>query len=177
RDHLIKLDAYASLHSKAYGEVAVFDGKLAGVLFARPKGLRRHFLQWRYAWAFTRHYLKLLTHSKGARRSLQNLRRMLRAYSSLTKGRRRQLRNEVTLFMVHPDLRGQGIGVTLMHRFETFLINKGERSYHLFTDDTCSYGFYDHHGFKREASTTMNEALKDGESELNVMLYTKEISR
>ncbi|MFW6284754.1 MAG: GNAT family N-acetyltransferase [Bacillota bacterium] len=176
RKHLIKLDAYASLYSKAYAEVALKDGKLAGVLFARPKGHRRRLFQWGYAWAFTRHYLKLLVHSKGSRRSLKNLRKTLRAYSSLTKGKRKDLRNEVTLFMVHPDYRGMGIGVALMRHYESFLLEKGEHTYHLFTDDTCSYGFYDHHGFQKKATTVINEALKDGESELTVMLYTKEIS-
>ncbi|MFW5913607.1 MAG: GNAT family N-acetyltransferase [Bacillota bacterium] len=177
REHLIRLDAYASLYSKAYSDVAFYDGKLVGVLFARPKGLWRHPGQWKHAWSFTLHYLWLLIHSKDSRRSLKNLRRLLRAYSNLTRGKRRQLRNEVTLFMVHPDYRGQGIGVRLMKRYETFLLKKNEHTYHLFTDDTCSYGFYDHHGFHKEASTTMDENLKDGKGELNVMLYTKEIIR
>ncbi|MFW5893225.1 MAG: GNAT family N-acetyltransferase [Bacillota bacterium] len=177
RDHLVKLDAYASLYSKAHSDLAVKDGKLVGVLFSRPKGKWRRPGQWRHAWTFTMHYLWLLTHSKDSRRSIKNLRRMLRAYSNLTKGKRRQLRNEVTLFMVHPDHRGQGIGVSLIKRYETFLLKRNEHTYHLFTDDTCTYGFYDHHGFQKAASTTMDEIHKDGEAELNVMLYTKKITR
>ncbi len=173
REMLVKLDGFAALHASAYQEVAVYDGRLAGVLFAAPKGKfrRLHFVKYtlKLMWLF----MRLLVHSKDSRRSLLNLKRILRAYESLTKKSRHPHRNEVTLFMVDSDFRGKHIGITLLERYETFLKKKGQTHYYLFTDEKCSYTFYDHHGFTLDGQQTVQEKLKDGPSKMRVMLYAK----
>ena len=175
RRDLVRLDAYASLFSSTYKEVAVSEVTFSGVLFARPKGPWRGPLTLIYAVLFSVVFLKLLLRSKDSRRGLKNLNRELKACESMTKKRERPYKNEVTLFMVDWRQRGKRMGLTLMNRYEAYLLKKNQGEFHLFTDDHCSYGFYDHHGFHKEATSQVEEILKDRKETFQVMLYTKRI--
>lgn len=65
--------------------------------------------------------------------------------------------NEYTLFFVSPEARGKGVGGALLARWEETLRGRDARSYYLFTDSTCTYEWYDRHGFERIAE--LHEAL------------------
>lgn len=76
-------------------------------------------------------------------------------------GERMPENNELLLFIVSPDARGLGVGTTLLKRFEAHLKARGARSYYLMTDESCSYGYYDRHGFQRIATYRLDEAETD----------------
>ena len=80
--------------------------------------------------------------------------------------------NELVLFINDPSVRGQGVGATMLLRFEDFLRSRGAREYYLFTDTTCSYGYYERHGFTRVALCNDIEAEDDIAIFLGKKAYT-----
>lgn len=69
--------------------------------------------------------------------------------------------NELILFINDPSVRGQGVGATMLRRFEDYLRANDARDYYLFTDTTCTYGYYERHGFERVALCNDIEADED----------------
>lgn len=55
--------------------------------------------------------------------------------------------SEVNLFIVSPDLRGQGYGRKLMDRYVAFCKKNQLKTAFLWTDEGCSYSFYEKYGF------------------------------
>ncbi len=65
---------------------------------------------------------------------------------------RRELDAEAVLFFLRPQARGHQLGKRLFDAFIAHLEEVGKKTYWLFTDSTCSFGFYDHRGMRRTAS-------------------------
>ena len=81
--------------------------------------------------------------------------------------------NELILFINDPSVRGQGVGATMLLRFEDYLRAQGARDYYLFTDTTCTYGYYERHGFTRVALCNDLEADDDIAIFLGAKSYEK----
>lgn len=58
---------------------------------------------------------------------------------------------EFTLFILRPEARGQGIGRSLFDQAEAELSAQGAREAFLYTDESCTWGFYEHRGLRRAA--------------------------
>ena len=85
--------------------------------------------------------------------------------------------NEYTLFFVSPAARGKGVGSALVRRWEETLRGLGQASYYLFTDTTCTYEWYDAHGYERIAELHHTFPAPEGEEPEDAasFLYRKDL--
>lgn len=60
-----------------------------------------------------------------------------------------EARCALKLLVVSPEAKGRGIGGRLFSAVRDHLTARGERGYHLLTDDSCDVSFYDHMGLRR----------------------------
>lgn len=144
--------------------IAAYDGDvLAGVLAADMKGeakVYHSFWKKLYVRAF-----KSIMHLLAGKAS--------DAYDSANQAmhdayaKREHLDGEVGYLAANPDLKIGGVGTFLMAELERR--EKGKRIY-LYTDDNCTYPFYDHRGFERVGYRKI--ALTDGNA-LACFLYSK----
>lgn len=82
-----------------------------------------------------------------------------------------QFDSEINLFIVSPDLRGQGYGVKLMDRYMDFCREHGLETAFLWTDLGCTYSFYEKYGYKLYEKFH-SEYLTDGKKNTpNGMIY------
>ncbi len=81
--------------------------------------------------------------------------------------------NELILFINDPSVRGQGVGRTMLLRFEDYLRSRGAQDYYLFTDTMCTYSYYEKHGFTRVALCNDVEADEDITIYLGAKSYAK----
>lgn len=79
---------------------------------------------------------------------------------------------ELVYFASDPDLVGKGIGSKLLAAFERDFA--GKRVF-LYTDDGCTYQFYDHRGFTRAATKTVEADAPGGHFSMDCMIYTKQL--
>lgn len=82
---------------------------------------------------------------------------------------RRELDAEAVLFFLRPQARGHQLGKRLFDAFIAHLDDAGLKTYWLFTDSSCSVGFYDHRGMRRTASLTTSVDYMPG---LTKYIYT-----
>lgn len=67
--------------------------------------------------------------------------------------------NELELFVVGPRARGKGAGGALMAAFEGHLAERGAHSYWLQTDTSCTWQWYERHGYVRVADVALDRAF------------------
>lgn len=60
-----------------------------------------------------------------------------------------QYKGELAFFAVDKKHRGYGIGKQLFSKWNTHAKKESIRTYYLFTDTSCNYGFYEHQGMRR----------------------------
>ena len=94
-------------------------------------------------------------------------REMFREYS-----RKNSPDGEVVFLAANPVIKVKGIGSLLLEELEKRV--KGKKIF-LFTDDACTYQFYEHRGFERAGQK--NIVLKIGEKKVSLQcfLYSKTI--
>lgn len=78
---------------------------------------------------------------------------------------------ELTFFACKPGVTGKGIGSGLMKAMQERLSGK---LVFLYTDDGCTYQFYEHRGFRREGQKTLNFEIKGENNSLECMIFTKQ---
>ena len=64
--------------------------------------------------------------------------------------------NELELFVANPTMRGCGAGSALMAAFDDILAAHHATSYWLQTDTTCTWEWYEHHGYVRAADVELS---------------------
>lgn len=160
-----------SLAESTYSQVAVKDGRVLGVLKGRLKGKERIAGSIGDRLRSIARTLSLLVKGPGDRTSLLQYLRLPRAYARLRKMVPTPLPDEITFFAVDESTRGTGVGKELFNNFMRYLQDNGRTTFFLFTDDTCSYEFYDRKGMKRVATTTVEMDLENRPKTIEVYLY------
>lgn len=79
---------------------------------------------------------------------------------------------EIRFLVANPDIKIKGIGTRLLNEFEKR--EKGKEVY-LFTDDQCTYQFYEHRGFERVGEKDIELELNKKKVPLKCLLYNKRI--
>ena len=79
---------------------------------------------------------------------------------------------EIKFFAVNPNIKGKGIGSKILEEFERR--EKGKQFF-LFTDEGCSYQFYEHRGFERVGEKDILLDLNDRKFNFKCFLYSKNI--
>ena len=77
---------------------------------------------------------------------------------------------EILFLAADPNCKVKGIGTKLLQEFEK--IEKGKQIY-LYTDDACTYQFYEHRDFTLKEDDTITMNLPKGDIKLRCFLYDK----
>ena len=161
-----------------YRMVAEEDGRLLGLSLGRPAGTApADAAHWR---AVMEHAQKLMCAGTPQARAAAEYEASLPGMQARLKeiaGTRMSQDNEYTLFFVSPEARGKGVGSALVRRWEETLRGLGQASYYLFTDTTCTYEWYDAHGYERIAELHHTFPAPEGEEpeEAASFLYRKDL--
>lgn len=81
---------------------------------------------------------------------------------------------EIVFLAADPDMNGKGIGSLLLKEFERR--ERGKKIY-LYTDNACTWQFYEHRGFERAGEKTIMLEIDNKKIELQCLLYSKVIRR
>lgn len=84
----------------------------------------------------------------------------------------------IKLLIVSPDAKGLGIGGRLFSAALDRLRETGARGYHLLTDDSCDFGFYEHKGLRRAMSRLSGAywpGVDPATDEFHVYVYDQEL--
>lgn len=77
---------------------------------------------------------------------------------------------EIRFLAVNPDMKGKGIGSLLLSELERREMGK---QVYLFTDDQCTYEFYEHKGFEKAGEQDILLDFKVKKVPLKCFLYSK----
>lgn len=80
---------------------------------------------------------------------------------------------EILFLASNPELKIKGIGSFLLRELESRVKDK---KLFLYTDNACTYQFYEHRGFDRVGDKNITIQLGNNKVELQCFLYSKEIS-
>lgn len=160
------LDMEMNRATKTYG--AYIGDDFVGVLLADMKGEpKRHqsFLKQAYVKVFD--WLQHLVAGAGVGAYDKANQDMFRSFC-----RNNDPDGEIIFLAADPDCGVKGIGTALLTAFEAE--EKG-KLVHLYTDDACTYQFYEHRGFNRAESRDVVVDLGKKKVPLKCLLYSKKI--
>lgn len=136
-----------------------FDPQLVGVLFARVQGCGEPAAPESWRGVETAALDELAAGSPLAREAhryvvqLSDRGALLRGAAGADMG----ADNELMLFMVSPQARGNGAGGALVREFERRLREAGQSHYWLQTDTSCSWQWYPAHGYRQVAAVDLGQ--------------------
>ena len=160
-----RMDCAGMLASCNERLVAVVDDgqgaeRVAGLLFARIEGLPLPDDAAAWEGVAARARAELAAGGPDARRALAYIEQLGERGSLLVEaaGDAMGPDNELELFAVGPLARGKGAGSALIATFERHLAERGAPSYWLQTDTSCTWEWYDRHGYVRVADVALDAA-------------------
>ena len=149
---------------RAYG--AYENGQFVGVLLADIKGEdRRYHSIWRSAFIKIVDALQYIVAGKGVSEYNNANRKMFACFC-----KNEEPDGEIVFLAADPKCKAKGIGTALLSALET--VEKGKLIY-LYTDNACTYQFYEHRGFKRSEEQDIVIELNNKKVPLKCMLYSK----
>ncbi len=150
--------------TRAYG--AYENGEFVGVLLADIKGEdRRYHSIWRSAFIKTVDALQYIVAGKGVGEYNNANRKMFACFC-----KNEEPDGEIVFLAADPKCKAKGIGTALLSALGTE--EKGKLIY-LYTDNACTYQFYEHRGFKRSEEQDIVIELNNKKVPLKCMLYSK----
>lgn len=159
---------YLSLTSSTQIISAYMEEELAGVLFADIKGEKKVYKSF-----FKSLYVKMFE-------LIQKtfFKKRIGLYDSTNKQllANYKIKNnpdgEIKFLVANPNIKQKGIGTKLLNEFERR--ERGKEIY-LFTDNQCTYQFYDHRGFKRMGEKDIELSVNKKKISIKCLLYSKKI--
>jgi GNAT superfamily N-acetyltransferase len=149
----------ACLNEQTCSLTALLDGEPVGVVMGCARKSRRPRLcPWLRA-AVSR--LKLLLTADGRQADIF-ITDSQRADRELLKKAAFDYDGELSFFAVAPEMRGRGVGKALYAAMLRYFKRAGVRSFCLFTDTECDFGFYEKHGLRRRCEKLLTLQLDDG---------------
>ncbi|WP_428868347.1 GNAT family N-acetyltransferase [Clostridium sediminicola] len=118
-------------------------------------------------WAF----FNLIIGNFGDREVALNMKNDNNSIDKLGEAYAKEFDSEINLFIVSPELRGEGYGIKLMNRYIEFCKENELHRIFLWTELSCSYSFYEKYGFKLYKKF-YHESLTEGDKDkLNGLIY------
>lgn len=145
--------------------IAAYQGKrLVGLLLARMRGESRRYHSW---WRSL--YVRVMTHFIRNRHSLYDRanRDMFHHYTQ-----RVSPDGEITFLVADPQRQRQGIGRLLLQELQR---REPGKWVYLYTDDNCTYSFYEHTGFQKAEERKICLHLQRKSVPLRCLLYSKQL--
>ena len=151
--------------------LAVYAGEVfAGVLLAEIKGECKKFHSgWRNLYVKFFDTIQHLVAGKSVDSYDNANEAMFKKYCESNKPD-----GEIKFLAANPDVKIRGIGTLLLDELEKR--EKGKKLY-LYTDNACTYQFYEHRGFERVGEKDVVLKLGKKNVELTCLLYSKTIDR
>ena len=158
---------YMEMNRSTHLIAAYYGEELAGVLLADMDGEKKaHYSFWRNLYVKFVDWIQRMFFKEGVGPYNQANKEMLRSFS-----KQYQLDGEICFLAANPDIKGKGIGSLLLAELERR--ESGKRIY-LFTDNNCTYQFYEHRGFDRVREKEVSLDFADGNTvSLSCYLYSK----
>lgn len=155
-------------YTNASQVIAAYEGeKLLGVLLADMKGEKKPNKSfWKIIYIKLIDLIQKLFFRGGVMPYEEANQQMFKAYTD-----RYTPDGEIRFLAADPDAKAKGVGTMLLSELEQR--EKGKEIY-LFTDDQCSYQFYEHRGFERIGEKDIVLAL-DKKINLKCLLYRKTV--
>lgn len=147
--------------------IAVYDGDtLAGVLLAELKGERSCYRSyWKAVYVKVFDFLQRKLFPGGAGVYDETNRLMFRKYAQT-----HEPDGEIIFLAANPDVKIKGIGSMLLGELERR--ERGKEVY-LYTDNACTYQFYEHRGFERVGGKDIVLEFGKKKVPLTCLLYAK----
>ena len=153
--------------TKAYG--AYVNDEFVGVLLADMKGEnRKYYNVWRAAYVRFFDWIQKLAAGKGVGTYEEANQEMYRAFCD-----KYTPDGEIIFLAADPDSKVKGVGTALLSAFEAE--EQGKLVY-LYTDNACTYQFYEHRGFTRSEERQVVLDLEKRKVPLTCLFYTKKIA-
>ena len=166
-NRIISSILYSDLANQNYSEVAVLNGKVVGVLLARINDVREPHTLWKLKTKYHSFCLKTL------RKNKTGCTEYLKVDSSFKKLLAQNTSDsELIFFMVDGNLRGKGVGKTLLSNYMNEGRRQGIRDLCLVTDTQCNYEYYNRTGFTLECEDAIRLDLPSGAIDHRTFLYT-----
>lgn len=147
---------------------AYIEDEFAGILLAEMKGEKkkyRSFGKSLYVKVFD--FIATVFFKEGVGGYDQANKEMFSQYSS-----DKSPDGEIVFLASNPEIKVKGIGSQLLHEFERQQVGK---EIFLYTDNACTYEFYEHRGFVRSYEKEIELEIVDKKIPLQCFLYSKQI--
>lgn len=168
-----KMYLYSCLVEQKFNTVAIYKGQIIGVIMGASKNdkfkisnILNLFILFYYIvsiWFLTKNK------SKGYNE-------VYKAYDEIISDMKNDFDGVLTLFAVKKEAQGLGIGKELLSKLNSYYKKNNTNKIYLYTDDTCSYGFYDYMGFSRLREKRINVIRNNKKEELNIYLYAFDLN-
>lgn len=146
---------------------AYIGDELVGVLLANINGERKYKSFYKSLYVKIFNFFQNILYKEGVGIYNETNREMFEKYKNNNNPN-----GEIKFFAVNPNIKGKGIGSKILEVFERK--EKGKQIF-LFTDEGCSYQFYEHRGFERVGEKDILLDLNDRKVNFKCFLYRKNI--
>ncbi len=151
-----EMDLAYCLSTSTFSQVALIDGVPQGIVLARAEGERATDAdRWLKLEAQLFERLRELD-ERAAEWMRSYTRSSLRVNNGLLEQSGVDRGAEIVLLAVGRGARHLGIGSVLIDAATSYCADRSAQSLYLFTDTSCSWQFYEHHGLKRVAAHRCN---------------------
>ena len=155
--------------TRATQVIAVYQGEsFAGVLLAEMKEEKKQYDScWKMLYIKVFNMLQNIVAKDGTRVYQRANKEMFLEYcqSNIPDG-------EIIFLAANPAIKARGIGSALLTEFEQK--ERGKKIY-LYTDNACTYQFYEHRGFERSCEKDIVLNLGNKSVPLKCLLYSREL--
>lgn len=147
---------------------AYIEGELAGILLAEMKGEeKKHRSFGKSLYVKTFDFIASTFFKEGVGIYDETNKEMLAQYST-----NHSIDGEIVFLAANPDLKVKGIGSILLEEFEQQQVGK---EVFLYTDNACTYQFYEHRGFQRSCEKEIKLEIINKTIPLQCFLFSKRI--
>lgn len=170
---VLKQYLQSCLAEQTYTRVAQRDGKVIGVIMGAARGDYRPVAHAKAVTLLGWYSLAASVRALIGKGTLKDYHRVHRVYNALLQKRTDTFDGVLTLFAVSEDCRGLGVGNALLDGLLDYLSRRQARHIYLFTDSTCTYDFYERHGFQRleEERLPIASPGEQGPAFMDIYLY------
>lgn len=146
---------------------AYIGDELVGVLLANVEGERKYKSFYKSLYVKIFNFFQNILYKEGVGIYNEANKEMFEKYKNTNTPN-----GEIKFFAVSPNTTCKGIGSKILEEFERR--EKGKQFF-LFTDEGCSYQFYEHRGFERACEKDILLNLNNRKVNLKCFLYSKNI--
>lgn len=164
----------AVLQASTYGQVAVYEGKVIGVIFGSAKQcVKKHT-------SLEKHAMDLFDHIENEAHStffIAYKEVILETYKELLEKTNQEFDGAVEFFAVSSEYRGLHVGSHLMNYLFDYFNEQKVNSIYVYTDTTCNYGYYDHRGFVLRGEKSVVFNLEPAKIPMNIFIYSYDFEK